>query len=47
MSLSIDWAIECRMGLLVSETAEGPLNMSKLAKKAGTDISKRLEERGK
>lgn len=43
----IDSAIECRMALLVSETPEGPINMTKLAKKIGTDIRKRLKERTK
>jgi len=43
----IDYGIECRSGFCVSENPEGPLNLSKLAKQAGINIKKRLEERGK
>jgi len=43
----IDYGIECRSGFCVSENPEGPLNLSKLAKEAGVNIKKRLEERGK
>ena len=43
----IDDHVVCRNGLCVSETPEGPLNLSKLAKEAGMNIKKRLEERGK
>lgn len=43
----IDHAITCRDWFCVSENPEGPLNLSKLAKEAGVNIKKRLEERGK
>ncbi len=42
----IDYHVVCRNGLCVSENPEGPLNLSKLAKEAGVNIKKRLEERG-
>ncbi len=42
----IDYHVVCRNGLCVSENPEGPLNLSKLAKEAGINIKKRLEERG-
>lgn len=42
----IDYHVVCRNSLCVSENPEGPLNLSKLAKEAGVNIKKRLEERG-
>lgn len=43
----IDHHVVCRNSLCVSDNPEGPLNLSKLAKEAGINIKKRLEERGK
>lgn len=40
----VDWSLECRDYLTLSETPEGPLNLSKLAKEAGVRIRKRMEE---